>query len=96
MSENGSVNFGLTEEQTMIQQLAREFSRSEIAPVAEKYDKNHEFPWPVIKKAQEIGLTTMAVPEKDSIVVIEGILHADKDFGAGYKYEVIIEDAEVK
>ncbi len=64
MSENGSVSFGLTEEQSMIQQLAREFSRNEIAPVAEKYDKNHEFPWPVIKKAQELGLTTMAVPEK--------------------------------
>jgi len=64
MSENGSVGFGLTEEQEMIQQLAREFSRNEIAPVAEEYDKNHEFPWPVIKKAQELGLTTMAVPEK--------------------------------
>ena len=64
MSENGSVGFGLTEEQEMIQQLAREFSRNEIAPVAEEYDKNHEFPWPVIKKAQELGLTTMAVPEE--------------------------------
>jgi acyl-CoA dehydrogenase len=64
MNENGSVGFGLTEEQTMIQQLAREFSRNEIAPVAEEYDKNHEFPWPVIKKAQELGLTTMAVPEE--------------------------------
>jgi acyl-CoA dehydrogenase len=64
MSENGSVGFGLSEEQSMIQQLARDFSRNEIAPVAEKYDKNHEFPWPVIKKAQELGLTTMAVPEK--------------------------------
>jgi acyl-CoA dehydrogenase len=64
MNENGSVGFGLTEEQEMIQQLAREFSRNEIAPVAEKYDKNHEFPWPVIKKAQELGLTTMAVPEE--------------------------------
>jgi acyl-CoA dehydrogenase len=64
MNENGSVGFGLTEEQEMIQRLAREFSRNEIAPVAEKYDKNHEFPWPVIKKAQELGLTTMAVPEE--------------------------------
>ena len=64
MSEDGSVGFGITEEQKMIQQLAREFSRSEIAPVAEEYDKNHEYPWRVIKKAQELGLTTMAVPEE--------------------------------
>ncbi len=63
MSKNGSVSFGLTEEQVMIQQLARDFARNEIAPVAEHYDKSHEFPWPVIKKAQEMGLTAMSVPE---------------------------------
>ncbi len=64
MSQNGSVSFGLTEEQVMIQQLARDFARNEIAPVAEHYDKSHEFPWPVIKKAQEMGLTAMSVPEE--------------------------------
>ncbi len=61
---NGSVNFGLTEEQKMIQQLARDFARNEMAPVAEEYDRNHEYPWPVIKKAQELGLTTMNIPEE--------------------------------
>ncbi|MEA2116670.1 MAG: OB-fold nucleic acid binding domain-containing protein [Thermodesulfobacteriota bacterium] len=49
-----------------------------------------------MKNSHDLVVTTMAVPEKDSVVVIEGILHANKDFGAGYKYEVIIEDAEVK
>jgi len=49
-----------------------------------------------MKNTHDLVVTTMAVPEKDSIVVIEGTLHANKDFGAGYKYEVIIEDAEVK
>ena len=49
-----------------------------------------------MKNTHDLVVTTMAVPEKDSIVVIEGVLHANKDFGAGYKYEVIIEDAEVK
>ncbi|UCG26497.1 MAG: acyl-CoA dehydrogenase family protein, partial [Chloroflexota bacterium] len=47
MSSNGAVSFKLTEEQKMIQDLAREFARNEIAPVAEHYDKSHEFPWPV-------------------------------------------------
>jgi acyl-CoA dehydrogenase len=36
----------------------------EIAPKAEHYDKTHEYPWPVIRKAQELGLTTMAIPEE--------------------------------
>lgn len=58
------VGFKLTEEQKMIRQLARDFARNEIAPVAEKYDLSHEYPWPVIKKAQELGLTTMGIPEQ--------------------------------
>jgi acyl-CoA dehydrogenase len=63
MSTNGSINFALTDEQKQMQQLARDFSRSEIAPAAEHYDKTHEYPWPVVKKAQELGLTAMSVPE---------------------------------
>jgi acyl-CoA dehydrogenase len=64
MSGNEAVSFKLTQEQQMIQDLARDFARKEIAPVAEHYDKSHEYPWPVIKKAQEIGLTAMSVPEE--------------------------------
>jgi len=64
MSGNGSIGFGLNEEQKMIQELARDFARNEIAPVAEHYDKSHEFPWPVVRKAQELGLTAMTVPEE--------------------------------
>ncbi|HHB74977.1 MAG TPA: DNA-binding protein [Desulfobulbus sp.] len=44
----------------------------------------------------DLVVTTMADPKLDSVVVVEGTLHADKDFGAGYKYKVIIEDAEIK
>ncbi len=64
MQENSAVSFRLTEEQKMIQQLARDFSRNEIAPVAEHYDKTHEYAWPVIRKAQELGLTTIPIPEE--------------------------------
>jgi hypothetical protein len=46
--------------------------------------------------SNDLVVTTMAEPEKDSIVVIEGTLHADRDFGAGYRYAVIVEDAEIK
>ncbi len=65
MSANGqdSINFTLNEEHKMIQKLARDFARNEIAPKAEHYDKTHEYPWPIVRKAQELGLTTMAVGE---------------------------------
>jgi acyl-CoA dehydrogenase len=48
----------------MIQQLARDFARNEMAPAAEHYDQSHEYPWPIIKKAQELGFTTLNVPEE--------------------------------
>jgi acyl-CoA dehydrogenase len=64
MSLQDGVSFGLTEEQREIQLLARNFAKNEIAPQAEHYDKTHEYPWPVIKKAQELGLTTMSIPEE--------------------------------
>ena len=64
MSHNSTVNFALNDEQKMIQQLARDFARNEMAPVAEHYDQTHEYPWPVIKKAQELGFTTLNVPEE--------------------------------
>ena len=59
-----TVNFGLSDEHKEIRQLARDFARKEIAPVAEHYDKSHKYPWPVVKKAQEMGFTTMSIPEK--------------------------------
>jgi acyl-CoA dehydrogenase len=64
MSNNSTVNFSLNDEQKMIQQLARDFARNEMAPAAEHYDQTHEYPWPIIKKAQELGLTTLNVPEE--------------------------------
>jgi len=58
------VHFEPTDEQKEIQQLARRFAREKIAPAAEHYDRTHEYPWPLIREAQEMGLTTMVVPEE--------------------------------
>lgn len=64
MSTDYSINFGLTDEQKMIQKLARDFAQKEIVPVAEEYDKKEEYPWPVVKKAIELGFTTRSIPEE--------------------------------
>lgn len=63
VNANGYIGFSLSDEQKMLQQLARDFARNEIAPVAEHYDKKHEYPWPVVRKAQEMGLTASNIPE---------------------------------
>lgn len=60
------MNFQLTEEQLMIQQTAREFAESEIAPTAVERDKNAEFPTEIVKKLGELGFMGMMVdPEYD-------------------------------
>ena len=58
------IGFELTGEQKMMQQMAHDFAANEILPVASQYDKNHEYPWPVVKKAQSLGLTTVNIPEE--------------------------------
>jgi hypothetical protein len=44
----------------------------------------------------DLVVTTAGEAQKDAVVVVEGTLHADRDFGSGYRYDVIVEDAEVK
>jgi len=43
----------------------------------------------------DLTVTTSEVVEKGATVVVTGTLVADKDFGYGYKYDVIIEDAKI-
>lgn len=49
------------------------------------------------KNSHDLVVTTSSelVPNKGDIVTVEGTLAADKDFGFGYKYAVIVEDAQV-
>src|SRR2546426_10289752 len=55
------LDFTLTPEQEDIKGLAHEFAEKEIRPVAAQYDETEEFPWPVLKKAHEVGLTPVSV-----------------------------------
>src|SRR5437667_2408697 len=54
----------LTDEQQMIQAMAREFARSEIAPIASEIDREARFPHETVKRMGELGLMGIAIPEK--------------------------------
>jgi acyl-CoA dehydrogenase len=54
--------FGLSDDQKEFQATARKFAREEIMPVAAQYDKTGEYPWPLVKKAWELGLLNNHVP----------------------------------
>ena len=47
------VDFVLSEEQRMLQQLARDFAEEEVKPNAGKWDSTSEFPRQAIKKAND-------------------------------------------
>jgi acyl-CoA dehydrogenase len=50
------VDFQLSEDHLTTEKWVHEFAEKEIRPVASQYDETEEFPWPVLKKASEVGL----------------------------------------
>jgi acyl-CoA dehydrogenase len=59
-----AYNMEFIEEQIAIQKMIRKFTENEIIPVRSYYDETEEYPWPVVKKMQEIGLNCLVAPEK--------------------------------
>jgi alkylation response protein AidB-like acyl-CoA dehydrogenase len=55
------MNFELSEDQVLIQQTAREFAQTEIAPSVINRDINADFPADIIKKLGELGFLGMMV-----------------------------------
>jgi len=58
------MEFGLTEEQKLIQQTAHEFAQEKLAPLAAEYDRTEEFTAPQAKMLAEMGFLGMMVPEE--------------------------------
>ena len=51
-----SFTLELTEEQAALREKAHVFAREVIRPAAPRFDREQEFPWPVIEQAAEQGL----------------------------------------
>jgi len=58
------MNFDLSENQKMIQDMMRKFAKEELEPKAADFDKTGEFPSVNIKKLAELGILGMVVPEQ--------------------------------
>src|SRR5712692_2475047 len=54
----------LTDEQQMIQAMAREFAETAIKPIASEIDREARFPHETVKRMGELGLMGIAIPEK--------------------------------
>ncbi|HZV60202.1 MAG TPA: acyl-CoA dehydrogenase [Candidatus Eremiobacteraceae bacterium] len=75
------MNLELSEEQKLLQKSVREFAESEVWPRARENDETGHFPRELFKKAAELGLTGVALPETEG--------------GAGFDhlaYTIVIEE----
>jgi butyryl-CoA dehydrogenase len=75
------VNLALTEDQQLLQKTVREFAESEVKPLARENDETGKFPRELFRKAAELGLTGVAIPESEG--------------GAGFdhvSYTIVIEE----
>ena len=57
------LDYGLTEEQRAIRDLARSIADDEIRPVAAEYDRTAEFPWPIVRTMAAADLFGVFVDE---------------------------------
>ena len=58
------MDFSLTEDQRMLQQMVRDFASNELEPVAAQIDESEEFPGENIKKIGELGLLGVTIAEE--------------------------------
>ena len=58
------MNFELTEEQLLIQEMVREFARTEVAPIAAEIDRDHRFPEELIPQMAKLNILGVPIPEE--------------------------------
>jgi len=58
------MDYLLTDEQKMIQELARKVAEEKIRPVAAQYDETEEYPWDIIKILAQSDLFSIFVPSE--------------------------------
>jgi short-chain 2-methylacyl-CoA dehydrogenase len=58
------VNLDLTEEHELVRRTVRDFAVERVAPVAEELDREHRFPYELVREMAELGLMGMTIPEE--------------------------------
>jgi alkylation response protein AidB-like acyl-CoA dehydrogenase len=83
-------DFELTDNQKVVQQVARDFAEKEIRPVVMKYDESQEFPFDIVRKLGELGFMGVVFPEEyggaglgylEYVTIIEEISKVDPSVG---------------
>ena len=67
------MDFSLTEEQRMLQQMFADFATREVAPQAEHFDRAEEPPLELLRKGAELGFLAALIPEELGGVGLDAI-----------------------
>ncbi len=87
------MDYFLTEQQTMMRDLAKQIADEKIKPVAAHYDETEEFAWPIMKILADSDLFGVYIPEQygglgggitDMCVVTEELSRACGGIALGY------------
>jgi butyryl-CoA dehydrogenase len=70
------MNLTLTEEQRMIQEMARDFAEKELAPQAPELDETDRFPRESLRKMGQLGLMGLTVPEEYGGCLVDTVSYA--------------------
>ncbi|MEW6375323.1 MAG: acyl-CoA dehydrogenase family protein [Thermodesulfobacteriota bacterium] len=93
------MDYTLSTEQKMIQDLCRNFVKNEIAPITEEMDQTGEFPYEVWKKMGNLGIVGIPIPEEygggsmdwlSTIIAIEEISRGDSSLGTSLLVSVTL------
>lgn len=68
-----SVSFDLTDEQQALRDLAHDFAKTEMRPVAAEHDRTGEYPMSVLLKANEQGLMNTHIGEENGGMNLSGV-----------------------
>ena len=58
------MNFELTKEQQLVQQMVREFAVNEVKPIAAEIDETEQFPMENVKKMGKLGMMGIPFPKE--------------------------------
>jgi len=93
------VDFSLTDDETALQQLMRDFASKEIRPHAARYWEEERCPTEVLRRMGELGLLGLFVPEEWGgtgvstvafVAAMEQLGHADQSIAAAWQAHLTI------
>jgi len=71
------LDFSFTEEQELFRQTVRRFAREEIAPRRLEWDRERKYPWPIVRRFAQLGLSDPSISHVTRGILVEEVSYVD-------------------